>query len=157
MLIMFSDFLVRQEQLFHQPHLCSLTDQKSLFLTHTTCALLIGKGIFLILEPKLKKQLNFFFFFLNFGRHCAKGVGALADLTPTIKCSNLEVSCVVSPSIVKNYFFVLSNHKGAKKYNSTMDLEVRRTETVCLVPPVTTIVPQDVIKVNRLLTFYPPG
>lgn len=115
------------------------------------------EGDFSDSRAQVEKATQLFFFFLNFGRHCAKGVGALADLTPTIKCSNLEVSCVVSPSIVQNYFFVLSNHKGAKKYNSTMDLEVRRTETVCLVPPVTTIVPQDVIKVNRLLTFYPPG
>ena len=62
----FSDFLVHQEQPFHQPHLRSLTGQKSLFLTHTTCALLVGRGIFLILEPKLKNQPNFFFFFFFF-------------------------------------------------------------------------------------------
>ena len=131
MLIIFSDLLVCQEQPFHQPHLCSLTDQKSLFLTHTTCALLIRKGIFSDSRAQVgKATLLFFFFFFNFGRHCAKGIGALADLTPTIKCSYLKVPCVISlpQCIVQNYFFGVSNHKGAKKYNSIMDLEARRRE-----------------------------
>lgn len=118
MLIIFSDFLVHQEQPFHQPHLRSLTGQKSLFLTHTTCALLVGRGIFLILEPKLKNQPNFFFFFflLNFGRHRAKGMGALADPAPTIKCSNLEVSCVVFPSTYCSELFLcsLQSQRGQK-------------------------------------------
>ena len=153
MLIMFSDSLVRQEQPFHQPHLCSLTDQKSLFLTHTTCALLIGKGIFLILEPKLKKQPNYFFFF-NFGRHCAKRIGALADLTPTIKCSNLEVSCVVSPSMYCSELFLCSLqsqrgqkvqfYHGPRSWENWNYLPSSTSDCHC---------PSGRYKVNRLLTF----
>ena len=115
MMIILSDYLVCQEQPFHQPHLCCLTDQKSLFLTHTTCALLIRKGIFSDSRAQVGKATRLFSF-LNFGRHCAKGIGALADLTPTIKCSNLKVSCVISPSMYCSELFLccLQSQGGQK-------------------------------------------